>query len=306
MRYQIVHATAYRYDGFVTLEPHVIRLRSRCDGWQKLHTFALEVVPEPAGVSQIIDLEGNDLVRVWFQEPTDHLIVKATSEIETFCTNPFTYLLEPWATELPIDYPTSMLAHLQPYLLGSLINGLYGVDPIAVQLAQEITHAVDNHTTTFLSELNQRIYQSCQYVVRETGDPLPAGITWTQKQGSCRDLAVLFIEVCRAVGLAARFVSGYQEGDPEQQERDLHAWAEVYLPGAGWRGYDPTQGLAVSDRHIALVASALPRQAAPITGIVRGGGSQSQMQYHLLIDRIEASSSQLIGSSMHQSMISSS
>jgi transglutaminase-like putative cysteine protease len=97
------------------------------------------------------------------------------------------------------------------------------------------------------------------------------------------------MEVCRAVGLAARFVSGYQEGDPEARERDLHAWAEVYLPGAGWRGYDPTHGLAVSDRHISLVAAAVPSYAAPVSGAVSAEGGKkvdSQLEAQILIKSI--------------------
>lgn len=281
MRYHIVHTTTYTYDRPVSLEPHVLRLRPRCDGSQTLQHFFLEVTPEPAGISQVIDPEGNATVRMWFREPTDCLHFEVTSEVETCCTSPFNYLLEPWALKLPIDYPMSMLTQLQSYL--QQCGTLKTVNPAVVQLAEEIYQVVNGETLTFLSELNQRIYQSCQYKVRETGDPLPAGITWTHKSGSCRDLAVLFIEACRVVGLAARFVSGYQEGDPDQQERDLHAWVEVYLPGAGWRGYDPTQGLAVADRHVVLAASAFSRNAAPISGNLRGQGSQLEMQVHLSI-----------------------
>ena len=125
-----------------------------------------------------------------------------------------------------------------------------------------------NNTLDFLFALNQRIYQDCEYIIRETGKPYPAGMTWRRKKGSCRDYTVLFMEVCRAVGIAARFVSGYQEGDAQQQNRDLHAWVEVYLPGGGWRGYDPTLGLVISDRHIPLAASAIPELAAAVEGFV--------------------------------------
>jgi transglutaminase-like putative cysteine protease len=177
-----------------------------------------------------------------------------------------------------------MLQQLQPYLNGYSIAG---IDPIAVQLGQEISEATNGDVIAFLGELNQFIYSSCQYLIRETGNPLPPGRTWSEKKGSCRDLTVLFIEVCRAMGLAARFVSGYQEGDLDNSEYHLHAWAEVYLPGAGWRGYDPTHGLAVSDRHIALAASAISEYAAPISGAInRPGGVQSTMKYHLQIQKL--------------------
>lgn len=280
MRYQIIHNTTYTYDRPVALQPHVLRLRPRCDGCQELHSFSLEMIPEPAGIYQIVDLEGNSVVRLWFKEPTDQLCFKVTSVVETYRSNPFDFLLEPWATTLPIDYPASLLSDLQPYFQR---YGTPVIDSVVAQLAQEVHQSVGGGTVAFLSELNQRIYQNCDYTVRETGAPLPAALTWNQKLGSCRDLSVLFMEACRAIGLAARFVSGYQEGDANQEQRDLHAWAEVYLPGAGWRGYDPTNNIAVADRHVTLVASAIPRQTAPIAGNFHGGGSQTGMEYHVLI-----------------------
>ena len=280
MRYQIVHTTTYTYDQPVSLQPHVLRLRPRCDSCQQLHSFSLEVVPEPGKIYPITELEGNSVIQLWFKEPSDQLCFKVTSVVETHRTNPFDFLLEPWATTLPIDYPASLLSDLQPYLQRYIP---VTIDAVVAQLAQEIHQAVGGGTVSFLSELNQRIHQSCDYTVRETGAPLPAALTWNQKLGSCRDLSVLFMEACRAIGLAARFVSGYQEGDPNQEQRDLHAWAEVYLPGAGWRGYDPTNGIAVADRHVTLVANAVPGYAAPISGKFYGGGRQTGMEYRVTI-----------------------
>ncbi|HEY9848272.1 MAG TPA: transglutaminase family protein [Leptolyngbyaceae cyanobacterium] len=283
MRYQIVHNTTYTYDRRVALSPHIIRLRSRCDGSQKLHSFSLKIDPEPLGISDLIDLDGNSLIKIWFEGNADQLKIEVTSEVETYRTNPFDYLLEPWALNLPIDYPTSLLSQLQPYLQSPYPPKL---DPLVVELTQDICHKVHHQTTSFLSELNQQIYKNCPHIIRENGDPFPAGYTWKHKSGSCRDLTVLFMEACRAVGLAARFVSGYQEGDPDKKERELHAWAEVYLPGAGWRGYDPTHGLAVADRHIALVSSAIPKYTAPISGNFRAPGKQLSMEFHLSIESL--------------------
>ena len=284
MHYQILHTTTYTYDPAVVLNPHVVRLRSRADGNQTLHSFSREISPEPAGISQVLDLEGNAVTRMWFVEPTDHLTIKVASEVETHCTNPFNYILEPWATQLPIDYPSSVLTQIMPYLnpQGTPSN----IDPIIYELAQEICHQVSGKTDMLLTQLNQRIYNNCKQEIRETGAPFPPGITWKEKAGSCRELAVVFIEACRVVGLAARFVSGYQEGDPDNEDQHLHAWAEVYLPGAGWRGYDPIQGLVVADRHISLVASAVPKNAAPVTGSIRGN-AQSSMHYDLKIMLLE-------------------
>jgi transglutaminase-like putative cysteine protease len=239
-------------------------LRPRSDRFNQLQSFTLSVLPLTQGSSDFIDLDGNNLIKLWFDQPTKKLSIQTLARVETSCTNPFAYLLEPWAITLPFDYPSSVLQQLEPYLRPySFVQ-----DSSALELAQEIAIATQGNTLNFLFALNQRIYQDCQYIIRDIGEPFPAGVTWRDKQGSCRDYAVLFMEVCRAIGIAARFVSGYQEGDSAQQSRDLHAWVEVYLPGAGWRGYDPTLGLIVSDRHIPLAASAIPRYAAAVEGAV--------------------------------------
>ncbi|MEB3309228.1 MAG: transglutaminase family protein [Snowella sp.] len=262
MLYQVHHKTIYTYNQPVFFKPHLLRFRPQSNGWQTLRDFSLKVIPEPSGMAELTDLDGNSLQKIWFTSATEQLTLEINSIIETHIDNPFNFLLEPWALKLPIDYPQSLYQQLQPYLQP------YSVipDAIALNLGQEIAQQTQRHTLSFLSVLNQRIYESCDYIVRETGEPWEAGVTWQRKQGSCRDLTVLFMEVCRAMGLAARFVSGYQEGDLEKDGWELHAWAEVYLPGGGWRGYDPTHGLAVSDRHIALAASAIPHYTAPVVG----------------------------------------
>ncbi len=118
-------------------------------------------------------------------------------------------------------------------------------------------------------------------IVRLEGEPQPPLVTLNQGQGACRDFTVLFHEVCRLVGLAGRFVSGYFGGEPELEERHLHAWAEVYLPDLGWRGYDPMNGVAVADQHIAVAAAATPYLAPPVTGTSRGPGPSSTMTTHI-------------------------
>ena len=195
-------------------------------------------------------------------------------------------MLESWAISLPFDYPSSLLRQLEPYLQ----SGDFTVDHSVVELAQELLMSSNSNTLDFLFALNQQIYQNCEYSIRDEGNPFPPGITWRGKKGTCRDYAVLFMEVCRAVSIATRFVSGYQEGDPEQQSRDLHAWVEVYLPGAGWRGYDPTLGIVVSDRHIPLAASAIPSYAAPVFGTVtpleQGAKINARLQAQITIQSV--------------------
>lgn len=285
MRYQVIHTTTYSYDRPVTFAPHVVRLRPRCDVTQMAHAFSLDVTPQPRQMVPIIDLDGNAVLHLQFDDdPVTQLVFTATADVETFRTNPFDYLLEPWATHLPIDYPASLLSQLQPYLSGFSSN-FPTVDPVAIDLSREIWLDTHGNPIEFLWELNQRIYTACEHMIRETGDPFPPSITWSKKAGSCRDLTILFMEACRSVGLATRFVSGYEEGDPDWEHRHLHAWAEVYLPGGGWRGYDPTQGLAVGDRYITLAAAPTSHQTSPVAGTLKTGiGAQAEMHYTLIIN----------------------
>jgi len=286
MRYRIHHEIHYSYSQPVELLPHVLRLRPRCDGSLLMHDFHLQVTPQPLGIADLYDIEGNATIQCWFaSELADRLVVKVASEVETLRSNPFNFLLEPWAVTLPIDYPSSILGQLQPYLSDRRF-GSDRLDPEVWELAQTLVHQHHGNTIGFLGELNQSIHQACAYEQRETGDPMPPGMTWRQKRGSCRDLAVLFMEACRVVGLAARFVSGYEVGDPDCPEKHLHAWVEVFLPGAGWRGYDPTQGLVTADRHIPLAASSLYQYTAPLPGAFRGRGATADMTFSLQIEAI--------------------
>jgi transglutaminase-like putative cysteine protease len=284
MRYWIRHTMTYQYDRPVTLAPHWVRLRPRSDVTQMLHDFSLTVEPTPERVSENLDLEGNSVLKLTFDdEPLEQLKLTAVSQVETFRTNPFDFLLEPWASRLPIDYPILLHQQLQPYLATSAA-GLPAIDPMALQLANDLWLQTDGNPVLFLWQLNQQIHANCCHIIRQTGEPFPPSITWGKEAGSCRDLTVLFIEVCRAMGLAARFVSGYQEADAGN-DPELHAWAEVYLPGAGWRGYDPTQNLAVGDRYIALVASSVYRDTAPLSGSLKTGiGASSTLHTTLEIE----------------------
>ncbi|WP_448571685.1 transglutaminase family protein [Trichothermofontia sp.] len=286
MRYHIVHRTTYCYSQPVELAPHWVRLRPRSDLYQTLSAFDLAVDPPAAHTTEMLDCDGNNLLQLRFADKTDYLTLTATSTVETHCANPFVYILEPWATHLPIDYPSSLLTQLQPYL-HSLTPGHNGPDPVTTQLAYEVAHANQDNVVALLTNLNQRIYEDCEHQIRDAGAPFPPGLTWQQKAGSCRDFTVLFMAVCRQLGLASRFVSGYQEGDPDSDDRHLHAWAEVYLPGAGWRGYDPTHGLVVAAGHVALVASPYPHLCAPITGLFRGPGVKAEMSYDLTITHLD-------------------
>jgi transglutaminase-like putative cysteine protease len=281
--YHIEHSIEYTYSQLVVFAPHQLRLRPRSNVHQSVLSFDLEISPIPQQVSESVDLDGNNSTLVWFDNNlASNLQITTKATVSTNLSNPFNYLLEPWAANLPIDYPLSLSQQLQPYLTGYLAHS---IDPIAAEFAAEIWQTVDGKTIPFLTELNRQIYHKCQYTIRDTGASLPPGIVWKNKSGSCRDFVVLFIEVCRAVGLAGRFVSGYEAG-AETDDRHLHAWAEIYLPGAGWRGYDPTHGLVVAGDHIALYASPFPAQTTPVEGKLRTMGAiTNDMNYRLVIEK---------------------
>lgn len=283
MLFSIVHHTTYTYPCPVRLTPHAIRLRPQTTARQTLLTFDQKVTPGPTRSFHLSDLDGNQVSKLIFESPTDRLNVETRSQVETHVSNPFNFILEPWAVSLPIDYPTSLRLQLQPYLEESGFD-----DAIAAQLARDLWGEVEGNTVAFASALCQRIHQQCRYILRETGEPYPPGLTWQQKCGSCRDFAVLFAAACRAAKLAARFVSGYEAGDPNSDAHHLHAWAEVYLPGAGWRGFDPTLGLAVADRHVALASSPYPSYAAPIVGGFRDSNLPAGMEYSVRVREMRA------------------
>jgi transglutaminase-like putative cysteine protease len=285
--FEIEHSIEYIYSQPVMFAPHQLRLRPRSNVHQSVLSFDLAISPTPQQVGESIDLDGNNSILVWFENNlTANLQITTKTTVSTHLTNPFNYLLEPWAASLPIDYPMSLSQQLQPYLTGYLGQS---IDPIAAELAAEIWQTVDGQTIPFLSELNQQIYHNCQYSIRDTGAALPPGMVWKNRAGTCRDFVVLLLEVCRAVGLAGRFVSGYEAGAETEEiegERHLHAWAEIYLPGAGWRGYDPTHGLLVADNHIALCSSPFPAQTTPVAGKLRTIGTiTNTMRHRLMIEK---------------------
>ncbi len=279
MLLEIRHEINYTYDRPVALDAHIFRLRPPSNCRQHIKGYNININPRPWGFYLGDDLDGNSCIKATFDKETSYLFIGVNLLVETLCRNPFNFLLEPWAVTLPIDYPRSFLVRLEPYLQGGL--------GIVREIASEVSASVDGNVVQFLTKLNQLIHDTCEHELRPTGNPYPPELTWKYKKGACRDVAVLFMECCRAVGLPARFVSGYIVGDlnTPDKERHLHAWAEVYLPGAGWVGFDPSQGLAVADGHVALCASADPLHTLPVSGKLKASGVCSQMTYRILLNR---------------------
>lgn len=273
MKFRVHQTTTYCYSRAVFLEPHVIRLRPRSDPSQTETAGALSVVPAPVRLSSTIDAEGNVATYAWFDDLTEELRIVSQFEAETLRPNTFDFLWLEGADRLGFEYlERAALARF-------LVNG---TSPL--ELTQQALSDANGGTADFLMSLNQRIYDLVRVVIREDGDAYSPDETVSRGSGACRDLAWLFVACCREAGLAARFVSGYQAGDPDTKDRYLHAWAEVYLPGGGWRGFDPTLGLAVADQHIVIAAAATPAGAAPVSGSFRGTGATARMETKLSVE----------------------
>ncbi len=261
MRFEISHETRYAYSAKVFLEPHLLRLKPRSDAGQRLLDYKVQVSPSPAGMGKNLDLDGNEVCAVWFHGETMQLDIKTKSVVETVRSNPFDYI---WMGnhELPMVYAPELAGPLQ-------IFQACEPDPAVRSFAEEVARSVDDDAQRYILALTAAVHTRCTQIYREHGEPLAAADTLRRGAGSCRDLTILFIEAARAMNFAARFVSGYY-APPQGEEHELHAWAEVYVPGGGWRGFDPSIGLAVSDRHVALAGSAAARESAPVSGSYRG------------------------------------
>ncbi len=271
MKVHVIHSTTYRYNQAVVLVPHIFRLRPRSNSAQHLLAFHLQITPSPAGTTECLDQDGTLAQNAWFSEPTSDLKVVSTFTVEMLRDDPFNYVLAAEALKLPLYYPPPLATALAPYC------SIAGITSDVRRFSESIADAAEWHTLKFLSALSTDIYRGCRQVIRPDGPPWPAAQTWELREGSCRDLAVLFCECCRVAGIAARFVSGYECEAAGEDTSYMHAWAEVYLTGIGWRGYDPARGLAVSNRHIAVAAGFDYDLAAPVAGWY-SGSAQSHIE----------------------------
>lgn len=280
MRFEVRHRLRYSYSREVFLEPTSLRLKPRADFSQRVDSFEMRLDPIPMGFSDSLDLFNNHEALAWFSGKHSSLAVQTRFRVDTTLSNPFNYLItDPLVLRLPAHYGSEhpqLAAYLKPTPDASVAN-----------LAQELLRESDDNALNFLHYATDYIHREFQHILRPSGEPLPAHKTLRRREGACRDLAVLLVDICRSMGLAARFVSGYKYDPSSKDAHDLHAWAEVYLPGAGWRGYDPSWGLAVADLHIPLAAGPQPQDAAPISGTFRGTDVLSKLEYEVNLERLE-------------------
>ncbi len=206
MLFEISHTTIYSYDRPVFFEPHTFRLKPRQDSALKLLDFNLTIEPSPAGSADALDVDGNAVTQAWFSGTWNSLVIKAVSKSEAGTRNPFDFIFpDPAAAELPLRYAPSTAETLGPYLARA--NAAAEVD----DWSKAIARSAGDATLAFLVALCREVREQSVYTIREEGDPKAPADTLNDKRGSCRDLAVLFMDACRAQGIAARFVSGYHD-----------------------------------------------------------------------------------------------
>ncbi len=291
------HRTTYQFDRLVTINPHVVRLRPAPHSRTKIESYSFTVTPQDHFLNWQQDPFGNFLARLVFPERATELSITVGIVADLQVFNPFDFFIEDYAEHYGFSYPADLAADLDPYL-HPVDEGSPGTGPGAVvrDWVKQLVIAPRTPIVDFLVQINSAIQGDVGYSVRmEPGVQTPDH-TLTTAIGSCRDSAWLLVSVLRQLGLAARFVSGYLvqlasdipsldgPSGPVADFTDLHAWCEVYIPGAGWIGLDATSGLFAGEGHIPLSATPHPASAAAITGST--GVAQTTLQYSNTVVRI--------------------
>lgn len=282
------HNTRYLYDRPVTLGPHEIRLKPVPGCRTPVSSYTLAVRPAQHTMHSHYDAAGNHVTRVLFQEKISLLEIDVALIADLTPVNPFDFLVEPGAERYPLAYPDAARPDLAPFLAtaGSGERLRRWLEDFRSSDRPEGRATVDS-----LVLINERVKRDIGYVTRMEHGVQSCEDTLKLRSGSCRDSGWLLTQVLRHLGIAARFVSGYliqlsgsAPDAPKTDSADLHAWAEAYVPGAGWIGFDPTSGMLAAAGHIPLARASTPALAAPVTGSVEP--CNSQMQFSMSVQRL--------------------
>jgi uncharacterized protein (DUF2126 family)/transglutaminase-like putative cysteine protease len=283
------HVMHYRYDRHVALGSQIIRLRPAPHCRTRILSYSLKIDPAEHFINWQQDPQSNYLARVAFIKPARELRIEVDLIAEMAVLNPFDFFLESYAQQFPFIYESTERSELTPFLVKPPAT------PLVAKYLEELPRE-PRATIDFLVDLNRRVAADVKYLIRmEPGVQLPEE-TLLKRSGSCRDSAELLVHLLRHLGLAARFVSGYLiqliadvrpaqgPAGPTHDFTDLHAWCEVYLPGAGWIGLDATSGLLTGEGHIPLACTPSPQSAAPLTGAVEP--CETEFEYSMKVARI--------------------
>ena len=283
MHYHITHETVYHFKKPVFFEPHFLRFKPKNTPFIEIKAFELVITPGPTGLSESVDVENNFVHMAWFDGLNDQMKITAKLTIATREYNPYNFIIYPQDyLKVPFHYSEAE----RELLGGSLEAEKPGRD--LMDFGERIIHESNSNTVEFLSELTRQIHQDFSVEYRETGVPFHPDKTFRVKRGSCRDVAWMQVHLLRQLGLASRFVSGYFYLEAEKPEPELHAWLEVYIPGAGWIGFDPSHGIVAGNNHIPVASSVHYENTMSVTGSIRGDAS-SELLSNVTIEKIVTS-----------------
>jgi transglutaminase-like putative cysteine protease len=296
VRVAVEHRTTYRFDRPTALGPHLVRLRPAPHCRTPVTGYSLKVSPARHFVHWQQDVFGNHVARLTFPEPAEELSITVGLVADMAVINPFDFFVDAAAETFPFTYPPDLARDLEPYLRRVDEPGYpeAGAGPRLRRWLEQLhpDEAKGTPIVSFLVDVNRRVAGDVAYSVRlEEGVQSPE-MTLHRGIGSCRDSAWLLVCALRELGLAARFVSGYlvqlmpEESGPAGDFTDLHAWAEVYVPGAGWIGLDATSGLLAGEGHIPLAGTPAPAAAAPVTGTT--GPAATTLEFANSVRRLHA------------------